>query len=102
MVKDELVKVFKYLTLDMSNAFPDAPIAKEICFIGQPVFISDQFSILRLALGSDSLQEQIADMNNKTEICKASDDIILQKMSFLGQKFEEIMKIETQKSNFLK
>lgn len=41
-------------------------------------------------------------MNNKTEICKASDDIILQKMSFLGEKFEEIMKIETQKSNFLK
>jgi len=41
MVKNELVKVFKYLTLDMSNAFPDAPIAKEICFIGQPVFISD-------------------------------------------------------------
>ena len=40
MVKSELSKVFKAATLDMSEKFPNDPIAKKVCFTGQPVLIS--------------------------------------------------------------
>lgn len=42
MVKSELAKVFKAMTLDMSEKFPDFEYSKEICFIGQPVLISKE------------------------------------------------------------
>ena len=56
MKKAELAKVFKAMTLDMSEKFPDDDVASEICFIGQPVLISEEQAVLRIALGSDSLR----------------------------------------------
>lgn len=53
MNKDELAKVFKAMTLDMSNSFPSPTfmssdsayykeLASKICFTGQPVKINDE------------------------------------------------------------
>lgn len=40
MIKSELAKVFKALTLDMSEKFPnEKELTSKICFIGQPVLI---------------------------------------------------------------
>ena len=70
MVKSELVKVFKAMTLDMSEAFPvNKELASRICFTGQPVLISETEAVLRIALGSDSLREVISNdqMTAKTD-----------------------------------
>ena len=57
MVKAELAKVFRAMTLDMGDKFPERKaLASKICFTGQPVLISDEQAVLRIALGSDSLR----------------------------------------------
>lgn len=57
MNKNELAKVFKAMTLDMSDKFPDEGyLTSRICFTGQPVKINDNEAVLRIALGSDSLR----------------------------------------------
>ena len=88
MVKSELAKVFKALTLDMSATFPEVggDLASRICFIGQPVLISNEEAVLRIALGSDSLRQAIADHSGTVSI----DQGILQKMSFLGKRFNQL------------
>ena len=84
MVKEELAKVFKAMTLDMSATFPSFDHAKEICFIGQPVLISKEQAVLRIALGSDSLRQVIDDSRFGVTIAAESDFIIVEKMAFLG------------------
>lgn len=61
MVKAELVKIFKALTLDVSCKFPleHFEITSKKCFTGQPVVISKTEAVLRIALGSDSLRNFI-------------------------------------------
>jgi hypothetical protein len=83
MVKAELAKIFKALTLDVSDKFPahDAEITSTICFTGQPVLISKTEAVLRIALGSDSLRSYI-----ENDASTLSDDIkIIKKMAYLGQ-----------------
>lgn len=64
MKKSELAKVFKALTLDVSEKFPeeDFEITKNKCFTGQPVLINENEAVLRIALGSDSLRDLVNDM----------------------------------------
>ena len=69
MIKSELAKVFKAMTLDVGHKFIDKQekeIATNICFTGQPVFISKDQAVLRIALGSDSLREVINEMSEKS------------------------------------
>lgn len=88
MIKSELAKVFKAMTLDMSEKFPEAKeLTSKICFTGQPVLISEQEAVLRIALGSDSLRQVIEDMENGTTVAQAEDDLICQKMAFLARNF---------------
>jgi hypothetical protein len=95
MIKSELAKVFKAMTLDMSDKFPDdKDLASQICFTGQPVVISSEQAVLRIALGSDSLRQVIDDMNQAAaspkRIAKNEDALICQKMSLLGQHFNKL------------
>lgn len=90
MVKAELAKVFKAMTLDMSSTFPDYAEAKEICFTGQPVLISKEQAVLRIALGSDSLRHVIDDLKFNSEIAKESDRVIVDKMAFLANNFDKL------------
>ena len=82
MKKSELADVFKALTLDMSEKFPEAEIklTKNKCFIGQPVLINENEAVLRIALGSDSLRDLVSDFDETLK----QDEQILAKMSFLG------------------
>ena len=91
MVKGELAKVFKAMTLDMSGTFPESKdLASKICFTGQPVLISEEQAVLRIALGSDSLRQVIDDFEKGTEVAKKEDQLICEKMAFLGQNFEKL------------
>lgn len=91
MVKEELAKVFKAMTLDMSGMFPDSKdLTSKICFTGQPVLISKEQAVLRIALGSDSLRQAIDDFEKGTEVAKKEDKLICEKMAFLGQHFDKL------------
>mmetsp|Transcript_5386 Transcript_5386/g.9049 ORF Transcript_5386/g.9049 Transcript_5386/m.9049 type:complete len:484 (-) Transcript_5386:110-1561(-) len=82
MVKSELAKVFKAMTLDMSEVFPEATeIVSKKCFTGQPVLISKSEAVLRIALGSDSLRDMI---ERPLEASK-EDEYITRKLAFLGK-----------------
>ena len=86
MVKSELAKVFKAMTLDMSSKFPKNDIASRICYTGQPVLISKEEAVLRIALGSDSLREYIEDGPSTLQ----QDFTIIEKLSFLGERFNDL------------
>jgi hypothetical protein len=74
----------------MSKTFPDEETASEICFTGQPVLISPEKAVMRIALGSDSLRQVMDDKNFNTEIVKVSDFVIIQKMAFLASNFDKL------------
>tara|TARA_B110000305_G_scaffold174689_1_gene193188 strand:- start:3 stop:317 length:315 start_codon:yes stop_codon:yes gene_type:complete len=91
MTKNELAKVFKAMTLDMSTSLSPKDdgeqfILEKKCFSGQPVLISKEEAVLRIALGSDSLREVL---KAKSDALKA-DYLIIQKMSVLGQRYNEL------------
>lgn len=91
MVKSELAKVFKAMTLDMSDKFPDdKDLASKICFTGQPVLISNEQAVLRIALGSDSLRQVIDDTEKGENVSHGEDDLICQKMAFLARNFGKL------------
>lgn len=87
MVKSELAKVFKAMTLDMSEKFPEEKeLSSQICFTGQPVLISNEEAVLRIALGSDSLRQVIDDLEKSGgAVASKEDEQICRKMSLLGQ-----------------
>lgn len=88
MVKSELAKVFKAMTLDMSEKFPEEKeLSSQICFTGQPVLISNEEAVLRIALGSDSLRQVIDDLEKSDggAVASKEDEQICRKMSLLGQ-----------------
>lgn len=90
--KGELAHVFKALTLDMSHKFSDnKDLAATICFIGQPVLISKDEAVLRIALGSDSLRQVIEDKKNGTNVAHKEDDVICQKMAFLAENYDKLL-----------
>ena len=91
MIKSELAKVFKALTLDLSEQFPEVDdVVSRICFTGQPVHISKDEAVLRIALGSDSLREVIKNLEQKQTTASQTDLAILEKMSFISYKFNEL------------
>lgn len=91
MDKSQLAKVFKAMTLDMSDKFPDdKDLASKICFTGQPVLISKEEAVLRIALGSDSLRQVIDDMDKGESVAHDEDDLICQKMAFLARNFGKL------------
>ena len=91
LTKSELAKVFKAMTLEMSETLSPADdgekfILDKKCFSGQPVLISKEEAVLRIALGSDSLREVLKAKSDAL----AADYQIIQKMSVLGQRYNEL------------
>ena len=82
------------MTLDLSHLFKDEDIVKQICYIGQPVSISKNESVLRIALGGDSFRQVVKDMKNDSDTgpgsAVADDKIIIKKLAFLAENFEEL------------
>lgn len=83
--KEELVKVFRAMTLDRSDLSSDK-VAGLKCFIGQPVKISSDYGVLRIALGSDSLRQYIDD----PEATLADDLKIVEKLSVLSHNYHKL------------
>jgi len=76
------------MTEDKSQIFPDSEISAQKCFIGQPVLISPNEAVLRIALGSDSLRNYIEDQSATLEEDKA----IVNKLAFLGKEYNTLLK----------
>ena len=72
-------------------------ISKTICFVGKPVSITDEFGVIRIALGSDSLYELHKEISSSTNFRKygysttiACDKLILNKLSFIAYNFHKL------------
>eukprot|EP00290_Baffinella_frigidus_P025015 CAMPEP_0180252838 /NCGR_PEP_ID=MMETSP0987-20121128/39262_1 /TAXON_ID=697907 /ORGANISM="non described non described, Strain CCMP2293" /LENGTH=417 /DNA_ID=CAMNT_0022221629 /DNA_START=131 /DNA_END=1384 /DNA_ORIENTATION=- len=81
----EAKKVFEWMTQDLSNKLV-SPSAAACCYIGQPVSITKEDCIVRLALGSDSLRDFLAN----GEQALAVDSLIIQKLALLTDKYLEL------------
>lgn len=87
--KAELVKVFKAMTEDRSENFPnDQDISSRKCFIGQPVKINKDEGVLRIALGSDSLRQLQQDFDETLK----TDGMIVEKLGFLAAHYNDLSK----------
>ena len=85
--KAELVKVFKAMTEDRSEYFPqEKEIASRKCFIGQPVKINSDQGVLRIALGSDSLRQLREDFDGTIAV----DQQIVEKLAFLSANYDNL------------
>jgi hypothetical protein len=85
---DELRQLFRWMSLDVSEAVPDAsPEEREalskIAFIGQPVDVSKEHGIVRIALGVESMLSYRKDAAATLKEDKA----IVEKMASLGKHF---------------
>ena len=88
--KAELVKVFKAMTEDRSENFPEnIEISARKCFIGQPVKINKAEGVLRIALGSDSLRQLYTDFDGAIK----TDAQIIEKLGFLSSNYNELTKL---------
>ena len=86
--KGQLVHVFKAMTQDKGELFPESKeVASRKCFIGQPVLISATEAVLRIALGSDSLRAYI---DNADETLQ-QDKHIIEKMAMLGKNYDKLV-----------
>ena len=88
---DELRQLFRWMSLDVSGHVPDAsPDEKEalskIAYIGQPVDVSKDHGIVRIALGAESMLSY----HNDPAATLAEDEWIVQKMSALGKYFSTL------------
>lgn len=82
------------MTMDLSNLFKDEDVVKQICYIGQPVQISNDEAVLRIALGGDSFRQVVKDMKDGSDsgpgTALADDEIIIKKLAFLAENFGEL------------
>lgn len=71
-------------------------IASTICYVGQPVKISQDVGVIRLALDSESLRQVCRDIQNGTFDTLNDDMVIIRKLNFLAKNYgqlKEIMKL---------
>lgn len=85
--------VFRWMSLDVSSAVPDAsPEEQEAlassAFIGQPVSVSQDFAIVRIALGVDSLLEYSKDRANTLK----EDQVVVNKLGAIAKYFDSLVK----------
>ena len=88
----EARELYRWMSMDLGG-FPDAlPEDKEalsqVAYIGQPVDVSDEFAIVRIALGAESLLS-FSDDKDKT---LAEDELAVKKLSAIGKNFENLQK----------
>jgi hypothetical protein len=85
--------VFRWMSLDVSSTVPDAsPEEREAlassAFIGQPVSVSEDFAIVRIALGVDSLLEYSKD---KASTLK-EDQMVVNKLGAIAKYYDLLVK----------
>lgn len=87
----ELREVYRYMSMDLSNvdSFPDTVTKEEreslskICFVGQPVDVSETHAILRIALGAESLASYVQDKDKTLQ----EDECAVKKLAALSRYF---------------
>jgi len=87
----ELREVYRYMSMDLSNAdsLPDTATKEEreslskICFVGQPVDVSETHAILRIALGAESLASYVQDKDQTLQ----EDECAVKKLAALSSYF---------------
>ena len=60
--------------------------ARHACYLGQPVAVGADGSVIRLALGADSLREYVTNPTRAEE----ADTAIVGKLALLVARFEEV------------
>jgi hypothetical protein len=81
--------VFRWMSLDVSSVVPDASAEERealasSAFIGQPVSVSHDFAIVRIALGVDSLLEYSKD---KAKTLR-EDQMVVNKLGAIAKYFD--------------
>lgn len=86
----ELREVYRYVSIDLSNAAPfgaskeEKAILSLCCYIGQPVDVATSFAILRIALGSESLASYL---HNPSRTLK-DDEAVVKKLAIVAKYFD--------------
>lgn len=80
---------------DNEDASDLKEISSKICYIGQPVKITDDYGVLRIALCSHDLRKVVKDLqsnSSKTGSNKATSDdkIVIKKLSLIANHFDDI------------
>ena len=85
----ELRELYRWMSLDVSAAAPDATAAEKKAlskpaYIGQPVDVSEGHAIVRIALGVESLISYLTD----PDVTVAEDAAAVAKLSAIGKHFD--------------
>lgn len=81
----ESKKVFEWMTQDLSGKL-DSPVAARRCYIGQPVSLTSDECVVRVAAGSDA----ICLMCDDPKAALAEDTLILSKLALVVEAFEQL------------
>ena len=81
----ECKRVFEWMTQDMSGKL-DSPVAARRCYIGQPVSLTKDECVVRVAAGSDAICLMCTD----PKAALAADALILSKLALLVGAFEQL------------
>jgi len=79
--------VFEWMTHDMSSKL-DSDVAARRCYIGQPVSLTKEECVVRVAAGSDAIRL----MCDNPKAALAEDAAILAKLALLVDAFEQLSK----------
>lgn len=87
----ELRDVYRYMSKDVSSVIPSATDDEKealatCCFVGQPVDVSENHAILRIALGSESLANYLDD----PEKTLAEDELAVRKLQAIAKNFSKL------------
>jgi len=92
---DELRDLYRWMSMDISGMVDsatseDASILSKPAYIGQPVDVSEEFGIVRIALGVESM---LSYFNNEARTLE-DDRRATQKLSLIGKHFEKLKRHE--------
>jgi hypothetical protein len=87
----ELRDVYRYMSKDVSSAVPsvsseETEALSTVCFIGQPVDVSESHAILRIALGSESLASYLEDPSATLH----GDEMAVKKLAAIAKNFSKL------------
>jgi hypothetical protein len=91
----ELRDLFRWMSMDLSQVISDASAEEKLAlskpaFIGQPVDVSEEYAIVRIALGVESLISYLTDKNGTLE----EDRWVVKKLGAIAKHFEALKKSE--------
>lgn len=92
---EEARDLFRWMSLDVSSAVPDATVEEVEAlstpsFIGQPVSVSENFAIVRIALGAESMLSYVRDK----EITLREDELVVRKLGAIAKHFNTLKSSE--------